>query len=88
MFFLEVFFVCCNVFVVVLWKYIMVFVGLFLFGVVVGIGNIVVGVDLDDGCWYFLGGLFVFVILVSYIFKCFVIYMVNCLLVFDIFFVL
>lgn len=65
----------------------MVSAGLSLFGVAVGIGNIVVGADSDDGRWHLSGGSLVPAILVSHILKRFAIHMVNCPSVLDTFFV-
>lgn len=76
-----------NASVVVLWKHTMVSAGLSLFGVAVGIGNIVVGADSDDGRWHLTGGSLVPAILVSHILKRFAIHMVNCPSVLDTFFV-
>lgn len=76
-----------NASVVVLWKHTMVSAGLSLFGVAVGIGNIVVGADSDDGRWHLSGGSLVPAILVSHILKRFAIHMVNCPSVLDTFFV-
>lgn len=76
-----------NASVVVLWKHTMVSAGLSLFGVAVGIGNIVVGADSDDGRWHLSGGSLVPAILVSHILKRFAIQVVNCPSVLDTFFV-
>lgn len=76
-----------NASVVVLWKHTMVSAGLSLIGVAVGIGNIVVGADSDDGRWHLSGGSLVPAILVSHILKRFAIHMVNCPSVLDTFFV-
>ncbi|XP_034309838.2 uncharacterized protein [Magallana gigas] len=54
-----------NASVVVLWKHTMVSAGLSLFGVAVGIGNIVVGADSDDGRWHLSGGSLVPAILIG-----------------------
>lgn len=54
-----------NASVVVLWKHTMVSAGLSLFGVAVGIGNIVVGADSDDGRWHLSGGSLVPAILMA-----------------------
>lgn len=50
---------------VVIWKHTMVSAGLALFGVGVGISNIVAGADSDDGRWHLSGGSLVPAILVS-----------------------
>lgn len=54
-----------NTSVVVIWKHTMVSAGLALFGVGVGISNIVAGADSDDGRWHLSGGSLVPAILVS-----------------------
>lgn len=87
LFFSEALLARRNASVVVLWKHTMVSAGLSLFGVAVGIGNIVVGADSDDGRWHLSGGSLVPAILVSHILKRFAIHMVNCPSVLDTFFV-